>query len=309
MKNRRIVFAEGDDPRVRAAAQKLAQEGLCQPLLLSEKDDFSAGVGLERLNPAKYSQHPGFPEFVELVEVLYELRKHKGITREQAKKLARHPLYFAALLVRTKQADGGIGGALFPTAEVMRAGLQVIGPQVGTSLVSSAFLMLVKNKTLTFADCAVLPEPDEQQLACIALAAAELHEKLCKEKPRVALLSFSTYGSADHPSARKVRAAAALLRQKAPQILCAGEMQADAALVPEVAAAKAAQSPIQGDANVLVFPDLNSGNIGYKLVRHFADATAVGPIVTGLNAPFMDVSRGCDSEDLVLMACIAALLA
>ena len=300
VKNGRIVFAEGDDPRVQAAAKTLAKEGLCRPLLLCSKDP---QLESEVIYPKSDTRLP------ELAEALYELNRPKKMTQADALRQAKHPLFFAALLVHTQEAEGAVAGAVFTTAEVLRAGLRVIGMHEEVSVVSSAFLMLINERVLTFADCAVVPDPNPQQLASIALAAAAFHTKLCKEEARVALLSFSTAGSASHPRVNKIRKAAALLREMAPQLRCAGELQADAALVPSIAAAKARGAAIRGDANVLIFPDLDSGNIGYKLVQHLGGARAIGPLILGLKAPFMDMSRACSSEDLELVACIAALLA
>lgn len=299
-KDARIVFAEGDDPRVRAAATKLTAEGLCRPVLLGHRDVQSAS---ETIDPRTDARLP------ELAAILAKLDKRKKMTQAEALRAAEHPLLFAALLVRAGEADGAVAGAVFTTAEVLRAGLRVIGKRAEAAVVSSAFLMLVQERVLTFADCAVVPDPNPQQLASIAAAAAAFHTRLCATEARVALLSFSTAGSASHPRVAKVRQATALLRALAPQLRCAGELQADAALVPSIAAAKTSDAIMQGDANVLIFPDLDSGNIGYKLVQHLGGARAIGPIILGLKAPFMDMSRSCSCEDLVLVACIAAVLA
>jgi phosphate acetyltransferase len=313
---RHIVLPEGTEPRMYHAARVCTDQGICKITILGEADKVAAmaqqeGVSLDGITVLD----PRHDSYFEQYAAKYtELRAKKGMTLEKARETIVDTLFYGALMVREGQVNGMVAGAESATADVLRASFQCIGTAPGCSIVSSCFVMLVPNCTLgengmmIFADPAINPNPDPNQLADIAISSAATAKALCAMEPRVAMLSFSTAGSGgDHPDVLKVREATRIVKERAPELKVTGEMQADAALVEKIGQKKAPGDPVAGKANVLVFPDLDACNIGYKLVQRLAGAEAVGLVTQGLALPVNDLSRGCSVDDIVSVAAISVL--
>ena len=311
--NKRIVLPEGEEPRSVEAAAKIATAKIAKVTLIADEDIIKkkySSINLKDVNifdPKKNSVD-------KYVDRLFELRKKKRLTREDAVKLVANPLYLGTLMLECGDADGMVAGAINSTGDVLRPALQIIKTAPGISTVSSCFIMIMpkgskygQDGVMVFGDCAVMPNPNAEQLADIAIASAASAKSICGIEPKVAMLSFSTKGSAKHELVDKVVEATALAKKYAPDLDIDGELQADAALVESVGKLKSPDSAVAGKANVLIFPDLASGNIGYKLVQRLAGAEAVGPICQGLNKPVNDLSRGCSVEDIVNVVAMTAL--
>lgn len=314
-KKQRIVLAEGEEERNIRAAEKINDENIANVILIGNKrkilsKSLELGVnlcGVKIIDPLK-------SENLEIyTDTFYELRKNKGMTKEKAEIIVKDPLYFSTMMVKMNDAEGLVSGAIHTTGDLLRPGLQIIKTIPGISLVSSFFIMQVPMKKygyegmFLFSDCAVNPNPNDEQLASIAIATADTAKKLCNITPNIAMLSFSTKGSADHEDVSKVRRAVEKVKKMRPDLNIDGELQLDAAIVDEVARLKAPNSTVAGKANVLIFPDLQSGNIGYKLVQRFANAKAIGPICQGFAKPINDLSRGCSYQDIVDVVAITSV--
>jgi phosphate acetyltransferase len=314
---KKIVLPEGNEERNIVAAEKINKLGLAYPILIGNKDEIynkakELDVNLSGIQIIDPDESENLDKYI---AAFYELRKTKGVTMEKADKIVRDPLYFGTMMVKLDDADGMVSGAVHTTGDLLRPGLQIIKTAPGVSVVSSFFIMQVPGSTygeegtLIFSDCAVNPNPNEDQLAAIAIATAETAKRLCNIDPKVAMLSFSTMGSADNELVDKVRSATQKAKEMRPDLDIDGELQLDAAIVKKVADQKAPGSKVAGKANVLIFPDLQAGNIGYKLVQRFANAEAIGPICQGFAKPINDLSRGCSSDDIVNVVALTAVQA
>lgn len=312
-----IVLPEATDQRILEAAQIVKNDGYAKVILIGNEDEVKKIAndkkidieGIKIVDPSKSEKKE------EYANKLYELRKAKGMTEEQAQKLILEPVYFGMMMVKLNDADGLVSGAAHSTSDTLRPALQILKTAPGTKLVSAFFVMVVpnceygSNGTFIFADSGLNEEPDSEKLSEIAISSSKSFEQLVGDQAKVAMLSYSTYGSAHSASTEKVVEATKLAKEKAPELLIDGELQLDAAIIPEVAEFKAKGSPLKGEANVLVFPDLGAGNIGYKLTQRLAKAEAYGPLCQGIARPVNDLSRGCSSEDVAGVVAITAVQA
>lgn len=315
LQGKTIVLPEGTEDRTLKAAEIILAEGLAKLILLGDPNEITRKAnefGLKKLSEARIIDPKNNDRIDFFTDMLFEIRKSKGLTREKARDLVQDPLYLGTLLIKNGDADGEVAGAINATGDVLRPAFQIVKTLPGVSVVSGAFIMIMKDKKwgdngiMVFADCAVHPNPTAEELAQIAVVTAKTTKAIAKMEPRVAMLSFSTKGSAKHEMVDKVIMATKLAKEMAPDLLIDGEMQADAAIVEAIGQMKAPGSPVAGKANVLVFPTLEVGNIAYKLVQRLAGAEAVGPVLQGMAAPINDLSRGCSVDDIVNLVAITA---
>lgn len=311
LRKRTIVLPESHDERVLRAAEILIKENIVKVITIGNEEKIksdAANIGVD-LNGVEIVD-PNTSELTEgFAEIFYNARKHKGVTLEDAKEIMKKDLFFGAMMIREEKADGSVAGSTASTGDVLKAAFQCVGMPKGISIVSSLFLMIFPDKTYSYADCAVVPNPDAAQLADIAISSADNHKKLTGEEPNVAMLSFSTMGSARHEDADKVIEATKIAKEKRPDLNIDGEMQFDTATIESIGKRKAPESKVAGKANVLVFPTLDAGNIAYKIAQRVGGAEAVGPVVQGLKKPLFDLSRGCSVDDIVNTSVIASLMA
>ena len=313
-----IVLPEGEEPRMIKASETIINEGFASLILLGIEENIKSKareLGVELSNKMQIINPKDSEKLKEYAESYYQLRKNKGVSSDEAYQLLENPLYFGALMVYHDDADGLVAGSINATGDVFRPALQTIKTAPGINIVSSSFIMVIpdcpygEKGVMVFADCALNPEPNAEQLADVAIASAATGKALVGFEPRVAMLSFSTRGSGKHPLVDKVIEATKIAKEKKPELLIDGELQADAALIPSIGERKAPNSKIAGKANVLIFPDLHSGNIAYKLIERLAKAKAIGPISQGMRKPVNDLSRGCSVADIVNVVAITVLQA
>jgi len=306
-----IVLPESHDERVLKTAEILTKKGIVKVITLGNEEKIREDAsrlsvdlqGVRIIDPERSESASDF------ANIFFNLRKHKGVTIEDARKIIKRDLFFGAMMVREGMADGSVAGSTASTGDVLKAAFQCVGMPEGISIVSSFFLMIFPEQVYSFADCAVVPHPDAAQLADIAISTADNHKKLTGEEPYIAMLSFSTKGSAKHEDVDKVIEATKIAKEKRPDLKIDGELQFDAAIIDSIGKRKAPGSDVAGRANVLIFPDLTAGNIGYKIAQRLGGAEAVGPVVQGLKKPLFDLSRGCSVDDIVNTTAIAALMA
>jgi phosphate acetyltransferase len=313
--NMRILLPEGYEERTIKAADIAIEEGLVQIILIGDPEEIishAAGLGLKNIGKATIINPKSHEKKNHYIDMIVELRKSKGMNREEASRLIEDPLYLGVLMIKNGDADGEVSGADHATGDVLRPAFHYVKTAPGISVVSGAIIMILTDKSfgeegiLIFADCAVCPNPTDKELAEIAIATAHTARAIAGFEPRITLLSFSTKGSAKHEMVDKVINATKMANEMAPDLMIDGELQADAALVEAIGKSKAPGSPIAGKANILIFPDLNSGNIAYKLVQRLAHAKAIGPVLQGMAAPINDLSRGCSVSDIVSMIAITS---
>lgn len=311
-----VVLPEGMDDRTLRAARQITDENIAKITLLGNPENIqkqAQNLGIN-LNDIEIIEPETAEKYDQYAEEYYQIRQHKGVTKEDALEIMKDPVFYGAMMVRNNEVKAGVSGAVNTTANVIRAGIHCVGVAEGSSLVSSFFIMImpefngVKDVPFFFADSALVPNPTDEQLADIAITTADNWKALVGTEPQVAMLSFSTKGSANHEDVDKVVSATNMVKEKRPDLNIDGELQFDTAVMPSVGKRKAPDSPVAGKANVLIFPDLDAGNIGYKIAQRFGGADAIGPFVQGLNKSFNDLSRGCSAEDIVNTVAVAAVI-